>query len=1197
MKTNSEILNERNNIVVYDNSLKNTLDYFNIDSLYKVFPYSKNDTLQRLYGFITSNENFQEIFYGLRNIESIEDVHLKEEEELISLYDPSDYMWYVTGQNGIPWLWHLKKIQANLAWDITKGDPSIKIAIIDTWFDINHPDLYNQLLYHYDPYDNQPFYSSGAHSNHGTTVASFAAAETDGGGQLASIGFNCKIIPYKAWAGNYLQRAQHASLVMNADVLTSSAGGWNCNNNFNDFERIAVKEILDNGTVIIMPAGNGWNGTHCAVNGELTAFRPLHPYYDERIIMVTSTDVDDKHYNFDPSTNTDKTHSHYPSVDICAPGYRTMGATSTLNSDGTLNTWPYYGSMTGTSYAAPIVAGLCGLLKSINKCFTSEDIQHIIKTTAYPVADANLFPGLLGAGRVNAYQAVQMALTYLNNITVSNSQYWANPRNIYSDIVINAGATLTITTTVKMADNRKITIKPGGKLVVDGGKITSACPDRMWYGLHVSGNINLPQTAQNQGTLELKNGAVIENLRNGISTYETDANGNINWSSMGGIIKADNATFRNNRRSVEFMTYPPDGTNPIPQNVSYFKNCTFIIDDNNIFASSNANYYTHISMWQVSGVKIQGCTFENNITNMQDRKYAMFTLNAGYTVDEFCTTMHMSNCNCSNPKPSEFKGFNRAIESTNSNKQYTIKIDRSKFEKNITGVRLDGKNSFQISRLNMNLNPIQGSYPYGIYLNSCLSDYKVEANEIYSSVSNFATGILAYKAGTNENRIYRNTINNTYYGIAVANNYLAYPATPNILRSQPLTGLQFVCNDFSSNTNDIYVTSDAQIRYLQGFSNSGADNRFNLPRATYNFYLGGQLPIIYYYDYSNPMLEPVNRTNNVALLNGSGNTCVNTLCDYIIKELDFDIGKSENSYLEKYRYANNIYDEMTHHFYDKGYDKVLSDYSAGIIGFEELLKEVLPYLERMSTVSQYMSELSREALLTLKMDSIIDLTQIRDWYEEINTINAKYSLAETYYQLGEFEDGFRTLDLIPKMFELNENEMVEHRNYVSFFTFKNRIREDERNIAQLNEEEIEQMVYFANASDGLSSVMARGILCFFYDICFEIEIEEKNPDKKSANGKQGIENRTSLSTQNSNSKLENITLYPNPTTGELIIVNGELKVDKIVVHDIVGKIVSSHQFTNSLSYQKIDISNLNSGIYFVRITIEAGEIVRKIVKH
>ena len=122
---------------------------------------------------------------------------------------------------------------ADSAWNITKGDTSVKIAIMDTWFDINHPDLANQLVCTYDPYDLQPFYTDGTKSGHGTAVASFAAAETDGGGQLASVGFRCRIIPYKAWSGHYLERAHHASLAMHADILTSSAGGWNCDRNFN----------------------------------------------------------------------------------------------------------------------------------------------------------------------------------------------------------------------------------------------------------------------------------------------------------------------------------------------------------------------------------------------------------------------------------------------------------------------------------------------------------------------------------------------------------------------------------------------------------------------------------------------------------------------------------------------------------------------------------------------------------------------------------------------------------------------------------------------------------------------------------------------------------------------------------------------------------------------------------------------------
>lgn len=297
------------------NNLTNTLS---IGVPAPVFPYSKNDTLLRLFETSATNEQISFI----ANNSEVENIYFPSEEELIELYDPSDYMWYCYNDT-ISWLWHLKKIMADSAWDITKGDTSVKIAIMDTWFDINHPDLANQLVCTYDPYDLQPFYTDGTKLGHGTAVASFAAAETDGGGQLASVGFHCRIIPYKAWSGHYLERAHHASLAMHADILTSSAGGWNCDRNFNDIERIAVKEILDNGTVIVMPAGNGNQGSHC-YSPDLESdqpWRPLHPYYDNRIIIVSSTDINDNHHN-----GTDSSHSHYAEVDICAPGYTVMGA-------------------------------------------------------------------------------------------------------------------------------------------------------------------------------------------------------------------------------------------------------------------------------------------------------------------------------------------------------------------------------------------------------------------------------------------------------------------------------------------------------------------------------------------------------------------------------------------------------------------------------------------------------------------------------------------------------------------------------------------------------------------------------------------------------------------------------------------------------------------------------------------------------
>lgn len=401
------------------------------------------------------------------------------------LYDPSDHMWSLTIQNPNEWLWHLKRIQAAQAWDITKGNPNVKVASLDTWFDVNHPDLTNKISPKYDPYSNTAYTSDCKKENHGTTAVSFIAAETDGGGQLAGIGFKCMLICYQAWAGSYIERAHHASLAMHADVITSSAGGWSCTSQIDSTEMLALKEILDNGTIVVMPAGNGSTGTHCNYGdgGRAHPWKPLSPDYDERVIIVSSTGIDDKHYYFNANHRDEngnlvpreETHSHYPEVDICAPGYCIMGATCTKNLDKTTNTcvdntWPYYGCCTGTSFATPIVAGVCALMKSVNPCITPAQAQAIIKSTADPIADASNYPGLVGAGRINAYKAVyQATLTGTVNVggSITRNVMYTAPYSVVCTASITNKAVVTLQARQSIVLNPGFSVSEGCTLIIN----------------------------------------------------------------------------------------------------------------------------------------------------------------------------------------------------------------------------------------------------------------------------------------------------------------------------------------------------------------------------------------------------------------------------------------------------------------------------------------------------------------------------------------------------------------------------------------------------------------------------------------------------------------------------------------------------------------------------------------------------------
>jgi len=158
------------------------------------------------------------------------------------------------------------------------------------------------------------------------------------------------------------------------------------------------------------------------------------------------------------------------------------------------------------------------------------------------------------------------------------------------------------------------------------------------------------------------------------------------------------------------------------------------------------------------------------------------------------------------------------------------------------------------------------------------------------------------------------------------------------------------------------------------------------------------------------------------------------------------------------------------------------------------------------------------------------------------------------------------------------------------------VPENARNaIAQLNEEEINQLRYIAEASQGLSSLMAQGILCFFYEICFEDEGESAKAEGNMDLCKFYIE-RSEMPTSASSACQKNTLIYPNPTTGELTITHHELQITNIEIYDVYGRKLSSHPLILSSSHQKINLSNLNSGIYFIKIATEQGEVVKKVVK-
>ena len=139
--------------------------------------------------------------------------------------------------------------------------------------------------------------------------------------------------------------------------------------------------------------------------------------------------------------------------------------------------------------------------------------------------------------------------------------------------------------------------------------------------------------------------------------------------------------------------------------------------------------------------------------------------------------------------------------------------------------------------------------------------------------------------------------------------------------------------------------------------------------------------------------------------------------------------------------------------------------------------------------------------------------------------------------------------------------------------------------------QIAQLQTIAERNTGRASVMAKGVLCFFFGICYEdvlfVDGNTDNPDNDD-----DAENRSAKTVQQEGET--NLNIYPNPTSGEITIQHASLPIREVEVSDVFGKLlarVSVDDFQTNL-----DMSPYASGVYFVRVITEQGVVTKRVVK-
>ncbi len=313
--------------------------------------------------------------------------------------------------------YYLDLIHAYEAWDITQGSESIVIGIVDTGGDLDHPDLQSNL--YIDPAepidgidndgdgyidnnrgwdfsgadvtligtpgfigDNDPSISQGNLFAHGTKVAGCASASTDNGIGISGIGYKTKLLFTKHFADNQ-PGSNFSSNLYNGILYAATHGAKiiNCswgNYNFSTIAQDIITYVtLDLGCLVIAAAGNSNLET------------PIYPAGYKHVVSVASCDENDLRA---PLSNFGKT------IDITSPGRFIY---TTDYNDG-------YATESGTSMAAPIVAGAAALVWAHNPSYTPLQVAEQLRVSA----DEGLYvknPSYLhklGKGRLDVYRAL-----------------------------------------------------------------------------------------------------------------------------------------------------------------------------------------------------------------------------------------------------------------------------------------------------------------------------------------------------------------------------------------------------------------------------------------------------------------------------------------------------------------------------------------------------------------------------------------------------------------------------------------------------------------------------------------------------------------------------------------------------------------------------------------------------------------------
>lgn len=313
--------------------------------------------------------------------------------------------------------WYFKPIQMFEAWEITQGSSDIIVGIVDSYMDLNHPELAGDRAIY-------PFSVTKGNANvappsgidvsmagHGTLVTSVAVGNANNGEGSAGIAPKCRFIPVSI--GDALNTVTMVEGILYCMYHGASVVNISCGANFPpDITRMPLEKQIEFSEQYGKRQEDMWdyvfkladkrNVTIVWAAGNANCFGAMDvSKRNDSTIRVSAVDQNLKRAEFSNFGNFSD-RDIYEST-ISAPGVDIWGALPNNS----------YEAWAGTSFSAPIITGVVALLKSENKDLTTKQIIKILQSTGKPVSGSPEIGNLVQVkdALIKAKQIVSSATT------------------------------------------------------------------------------------------------------------------------------------------------------------------------------------------------------------------------------------------------------------------------------------------------------------------------------------------------------------------------------------------------------------------------------------------------------------------------------------------------------------------------------------------------------------------------------------------------------------------------------------------------------------------------------------------------------------------------------------------------------------------------------------------------------------------